>query len=155
MKPSAYNIRVYGLFLNPRHEILVTDELRGGYRMTKFPGGGNEFGEGLADGLMREFQEELRTEIEVKDLFYTNDFLQISAFNPKEQLISFYYWVEIPDWKEIAVVEQRYDFPLETKDAQTFRWVAAEAMHPDDLTFPVDKVVCDRIQAWFSKLKTN
>ena len=152
MKPSAYNIRVYGLFLNPKQEVLVTDERRGGYRMTKFPGGGHEFGEGLIDGLMREFDEELGMPIEVKDLFYVNDFLQISAFNPKEQLLSLYYWVEIPRWESIVVAQTTFQFPTNNNDAQTFRWVSINDLQPTAMTFPVDKVVCNRLQEWFSEL---
>ena len=54
--PERYNVRVYGLMIESGR-ILLTDEVRGGYRMTKFPGGGHEFGEGLAEGLQREWME--------------------------------------------------------------------------------------------------
>ena len=53
---KSFNIRVYGILLNDRNEVLVSDECRNGYSFTKFPGGGLEFGEGLVDGLKREFE---------------------------------------------------------------------------------------------------
>ena len=50
---KKYNVRVYGLIILDG-KILITDEFRGGMRMTKFPGGGNEWGEGLLETLYRE-----------------------------------------------------------------------------------------------------
>ena len=50
-----FNVRVYGLLINDKNEILISDEQEYGTRFTKFPGGGLEFGEGLIDGLKREF----------------------------------------------------------------------------------------------------
>ena len=146
MQPNRYNVRVYGLFVNPKNEILVTDERRGGYKMTKFPGGGHEFGEGLAASLEREFVEELGMTISVKDLFYVNDFLQISQFNPQDQLISFYYWVELPEWEKVATVANRFDFPRNLTDAQTFRWLKLDGLSPADFTFPIDRIVCGRLR---------
>ena len=46
MAEKKFNIRVYGLLINDRNEILVSDEFRMGVFMTKFPGGGLKFGEG-------------------------------------------------------------------------------------------------------------
>ena len=41
-----FNIRVYGILINDKKQVLVSDEfIRGGY-YTKFPGGGLELGEG-------------------------------------------------------------------------------------------------------------
>ncbi|HEY0897744.1 MAG TPA: NUDIX hydrolase, partial [Sphingobacteriaceae bacterium] len=48
-----FNVRVYGLLINHRQEILISDEEEYGVRFTKFPGGGLEYGEGLLDGLKR------------------------------------------------------------------------------------------------------
>jgi len=46
-----FNVRVYGLLINDRQEILISDEQEYGIQFTKFPGGGLEYGEGLTDGL--------------------------------------------------------------------------------------------------------
>ena len=58
-----FNIRVYGILINEKNQVLVADEyIRGGY-YTKFPGGGLEFGEGTRDCLKREFKEEMNLKV--------------------------------------------------------------------------------------------
>jgi 8-oxo-dGTP pyrophosphatase MutT (NUDIX family) len=54
-----FNIRVYGILVNEEKKVLVSDELIRGSYITKFPGGGLEFGEGTRDCLQREFMEEM------------------------------------------------------------------------------------------------
>lgn len=144
MRPNRYNVRVYGLLFNGQNEVLLTDELRNGFSMTKFPGGGLEFGEGLAAGLQREFQEELALDIQVDNLFYINDFLQISRFNPTDQLLSVYYKVTaLSPVGPLHTVP--LDFPAGVRDAQLFRWHAVSALNPGDFTFPIDRVVADKL----------
>ena len=48
---KRFNIRVYGILINDRNELLVSDELIKGLQFTKFPGGGLEWGEGTMDCL--------------------------------------------------------------------------------------------------------
>jgi len=134
----SFNLRVYGLLINDKQEILVSDECRHGFSMTKFPGGGLEFGEGLIDGLKREYIEELGVEIEVKELFYVNDFLQISAFNKNQQLISFYYKVEISDYSLFEI--QKTGHPSDY-DGGIQRWIPLSDISEEDVTFPIDKIV--------------
>ena len=50
-----FNIRVYGIYVNPKKEVLVTDESYDEHEFTKFPGGGLEWGEGSIECLKREF----------------------------------------------------------------------------------------------------
>ena len=100
MTPSRFNIRVYGILIQ-EGKVLITDEVRSGVKMTKFPGGGLEFGEGIAECLIREFKEELNIRISIKTLFYVNDFYQVSSFNKNEQLVSIYYLVSLD---EVGVV---------------------------------------------------
>src|ERR1700761_2895768 len=88
-----FNVRVYGILMNDQDQVLISDEQEYGMRFTKFPGGGLEFGEGLIDGLKREFVEECDVEIEVIKHFYTTDFFVKSAFNDS-QVISVYYIVK-------------------------------------------------------------
>ena len=95
MSAKVFNIRVYGILI-AEERILVTDEYRMGQYMTKLPGGGLQFGEGAIDAVKREFQEELCIHIAVLQHFYTTDFFQPSAFNPKHQIISIYYLVSTP-----------------------------------------------------------
>ena len=49
MQISRFNIRVYGLLINNLNQVLVSDENIKGHYITKFPGGGLEFGEGIID----------------------------------------------------------------------------------------------------------
>lgn len=147
MVPERYNIRVYGICLDRDARILVTDERRGGYLMTKFPGGGHELGEGLSDALIREFREETDTEIDILGLFYINEFLQISAFNPKDQLLSIYYLVALRSPLNKPVVDLVHDFDEHSDDAQTFRWVPMRDLDSSQFTFPIDKIVVEKILA--------
>jgi len=79
-----FTIRVYGILLNNKKQVLVSDEhIRGSY-YTKFPGGGLELGEGTRDCLAREFMEEMNLKVEVGNHIYTTDFYQMSAFRPSE-----------------------------------------------------------------------
>jgi hypothetical protein len=43
---ALFNVRVYGLLLDPQNRLLVSDEYIKGEFFTKLPGGGLEFGEG-------------------------------------------------------------------------------------------------------------
>ena len=84
-----FTIRVYGLLIH-KGNVLVSDELIKGQRITKFPGGGLEFGEGLKDCLIREIQEEMGLDALDLDHFYTTDFFQQSAFHSRHEGISVY-----------------------------------------------------------------
>ncbi|MCB9233261.1 MAG: NUDIX domain-containing protein [Bacteroidia bacterium] len=139
--PSRFNIRVYGLHVDSQNRVLLSDEYRFGHHMTKFPGGGLEKGEGLEQALKREFQEELSVEVCDHKLFYINDFLQISAFDPKDQIISVYYLLQLASPLYKPVSELPFDFPELVEGAQSFRWQSLDQLHPDQLTFPIDKVV--------------
>lgn len=145
MRPP-FNVRVYGLLADASGRILVTDELRAGMKMTKFPGGGVEKGEGLGDALRREFREELSLEIENYKLFYINDFHQPSAFAPEDHLLSVYYTVSSSGWAQIETVDTAFDFRQLVEGAQCFRWVNQAEMDPAQFTFPVDKVVAELLR---------
>ena len=136
--PAHFNVRIYGLLLNDRGEVLLSDERRFGHSFTKFPGGGLEWGEGLADGLKREFEEEIGISVEVDELFYVNDFFQASAFHPDHQLLCFYYFVHYADWKDIET--DRHTLPV-MEEGEKHRWVAVSSLNPGMMTFPIDKIV--------------
>lgn len=143
---NRINVRVYGLLLNDQKEILLTDEIRGGRQMTKFPGGGLDFGEGLADALKREFREEMELEVEVKKLFYVNEFLQISAFNPSDQVLSVYYYVDPASPLNFPLANRRFDFPEQRENAQIFRFVSVPELEIRELTFPIDRRVAEMLK---------
>jgi mutator protein MutT len=140
---KSFNVRVYGLLKNDREEVLITDEFRFNHAFTKFPGGGLEFGEGLADGLKREFLEELSLEIEVGELFFVNDFYQESAFNPNHQLLIFYFWVNCKNWQEISVNREKQ---ILNQDGEMPRWIALKNISAEEMTFPVDKMVAEKLK---------
>ena len=45
--------RTYGILINEKQEVLISDEFRFGRYFRKFPGGGVEKGEGILDALKR------------------------------------------------------------------------------------------------------
>ena len=135
-----FNVRVYGLLINAGNKILISDEQEYGMRFTKFPGGGLEFGEGLTDGLMREFKEECNAEIEVGAHFYTTDFYVKSAFN-NSQVISVYYLIKNTGQLNLKIKTRAFDFDGEGEVLQAFRWVKLADLNPDDFLFPTDKHV--------------
>jgi len=139
---ALFNVRVYGLLINDRDEILISDEQEYGMRFTKFPGGGLELGEGLIDGLKREFLEECNAEIEVLNHFYTTDFFVKSAFN-NSQIISVYYMVKNLSDLNLTIKTKVFDFDGEGDVLQAFRWLKLSELSADDFTFPIDKHVAE------------
>jgi len=137
---SYFNVRVYGLLINDQDEVLVSDEQEYGMQFTKFPGGGLEYGEGLPDGLKREFMEECNAEIEVLEHFYTTDFFVKSAFNDS-QIISVYYKVINLNVLNLPFKTKVFDFDGEGDVLQSFRWIKLNKLSADDFTFPIDKHV--------------
>ena len=139
-----FNIRVYGILINSKNEVLLSDEKRFGQQFTKFPGGGLEFGEGTKDCLKREFEEELNLEVEVDELIYLTDYFQVSAFNKNEQLISIYYRVRTKRWEDISCKERAYE--SEGNEHEVQRWKSISELSKNDLTFPVDKIVVQKLK---------
>lgn len=135
-----FNVRVYGLLINEHNEVLVSDEQEYGMRFTKFPGGGLEYGEGMTDGLKREFVEECNAEVEVLSHFYTTDFFVKSAFNDS-QIISVYYLVKNITPLTLNFKTKVFDFDGEGEVLQAFRWINLNELTENDFTFPIDKYV--------------
>jgi len=140
-----FNVRVYGLLINEQQEVLLTDEQVQGYRFTKFPGGGVEFGEGLSEALKREFIEECNTEVEVIGHFYTTDFFVKSAFNDS-QIISIYYMVKPVGDLNFVVKTNLFEFEAEGDNLQSFRWKKLDELKPEDVTFPIDRHVVELLK---------
>lgn len=128
-------VRVYGLCCNTRGDLLITRERYGEHRMTKFPGGGLEYGEGTKDCLIREFREELGLEIRVKEHFYTTDFFQPSAYHEKTQVLSIYYITEPVNPSDNLTPKDPHVLSAE--------FVPAEELQESLLTLPIDRLVLD------------
>ena len=143
-----FNIRVYGILINENQQVLVSDEyIRGSY-ITKFPGGGLEFGEGTRDCLQREFMEEMKLKVLVGDHLYTTDHFQRSAFNPEHQIISIYYFVKALEPIAVPLRNKLFDFDEQqmevytaTGETETFRFVNWEEFTEETVTLPIDKII--------------
>lgn len=143
---KRFNIRVYGIWINDRQEILVSDERIGDFKFTKFPGGGLEFGEGIKDCLIREWKEELNIDIEVGNHIYTTDFFQLSAFDQTSQIISIYYNVRPMDAKPLIDLRERvFDFHGNGHEEITFRQLPLQQFSAMDVSLPIDKIVATLI----------
>ncbi len=142
-------IRVYGLIINDKKEVLLTDEFQLGMKMTKFPGGGLEFGEGPVDCIKREAYEEFGQEVKVIDHFYTTDFFQKALFYKNHQLISIYYLLEFKDRIRFKISDKSFDFPELKEGNQSFRWKAIKDLIEDDVSFPIVKVVVKLLKEKF------
>lgn len=136
---KRFNVRVYGIHINERNEILVSDETYLNKSFTKFPGGGLEWGESTIDCLKREFEEEFQLKIQVKELFYTTDFFQVSAFHKNDQVISIYYFFTIELRELDAVIASN-------NTTEQLRWIAINDLTTNDLTFPIDKHVIELLK---------
>jgi ADP-ribose pyrophosphatase YjhB (NUDIX family) len=148
-----FNLRVYGILLNEKQQVLVSDELIRGNYITKFPGGGLEFGEGTRDCLKREFLEEMNLRVEIGEHIYTTDFYQVSAFNPEHQIISIYYYANALEPITVSLRNKPFDFDAaqmkvyeEKRETETFRFISREDFSPESVTLPIDKIVAGLIK---------
>lgn len=143
-----FNIRVYGVLINEKKQVLVSDEFIRGNYYTKFPGGGLEFGEGTRDCLKREFKEEMDINVQIDDHIYTTDYFQMSAFNPEHQIISIYYFAKALEsikaplrYKEFDFDEDQMKIYNEKNEIETFRFIDWNNFSAESVTLPIDKIV--------------
>jgi 8-oxo-dGTP diphosphatase len=148
-----FSIRVYGILINEKRQVLVSDEFIRGSYYTKFPGGGLEFGEGTKDCLKREFKEEMDLDVEVGNHLYTTDFFQMSAFNSQYQILSIYYFAKALEEIKAPLRDKPFDFDdremkiyEEKKETETFRFIDWKEFSSSSVTLPIDKVVADLIK---------
>jgi ADP-ribose pyrophosphatase YjhB (NUDIX family) len=142
-----FNIRVYGLIVNEMKQVLLSDEYVLNQRMTKFPGGGLQFGEGPADCIKREALEEFGQKIEILEHYYTTHFFQKAYFFPGHQLISIYYRIHFPEPLRFKISDTPFDFPEMINGSQSFRWADIAMLQEEELSFPVDRYVLGLLKA--------
>ena len=140
-KITSFNIRVYGLLINESNEVLLCDEYMMDRYMTKFPGGGLEFGEGPEDCILREARDEFGQEVIITGHFYTTGFFQQAEFFEDQQLISIYYTVQLESPPAFTLSEIPFDFPSPVNNSRSFRWASIYHTPEAELTFPVDRHV--------------
>jgi len=148
---KRFSIRAYHLIINENNEILLSDEVHKGVEMTKFPGGGLEFGEGILDCLKREAIEEFKQEIEVLEHFYTTDFFQRAVFFDDVQVVNVYYFARFLESIQFKTSPLKFDFPGAFEDFQSFRLVKIEDLTEDDFLFPIEKKVIGLLKNKFAK----
>ena len=131
----------------------MSDEFIRGAYITKFPGGGLEFGEGTRECLAREFMEEMNLKVKVADHIYTTDFYQQSAFNTAHQIISIYYFAEALETITAPLRNKPFDFDAQqlkmyedTVETETFRFIDWEDFSEDTVSLPIDKYVAKMIK---------
>jgi len=143
-----FNVRIYGILIE-HGSVLISDEIHGGLEITKYPGGGLQFGEGIIECLKREFREELETSVDIIRHFYTVDFFQPSAFDASQQVISVYYLVKRATREPIP--EKRLKPHLdENHISHSFRWIGLNILSKEIFTFPIDKHVTGLLAEEFS-----
>jgi 8-oxo-dGTP diphosphatase len=137
-----FNIRVYALIFDKDGKVLLSDELQLNKRMSKFPGGGLEFGEGTLECLHREMMEEFGQDVEILRHYYTTDFYQKALFFEDQQLISIYYICRFMKRTNFKISVKPFDFEREENGSMSFRWVELASLNIErDLSFPIDQYV--------------
>lgn len=145
-------VRVYGLLIDSRQRVLVSDEYIRGNFFTKFPGGGLELGEGTRDCLKREFKEETNLDVTIGEHIYTTDFYQQSAFNASHQILSIYYFVHTQEPINLVTKSIVNEFePHQIADpkgtAEVFRWIDWKDFGEATVSLPIDKIVAEMVKA--------
>jgi len=148
---EKFNIRVYGILIDERKRVLVSDEYVRGNYFTKFPGGGLELGEGTRDCLKREFKEETGLDVTINNHIYTTDFFQQSAFKSSEQIISIYYTVSCNNLSNLKTSITPFDLSTEITNnpnaaGESFRWLEWDEFSKDSVHLPIDKIVADLLK---------
>lgn len=147
---TDFTIRVYGISMNSRDEILVSDEKYGETFFTKFPGGGLKPGESTRDCLRREMMEEFNCRIAVGEHLYTTDIVVESLFLPGHQVMAIYYLFSFIDPGSCPFTEQPFDFDHNLPRGQSLRWVPLAGLAHEGLRFPTDQKALDILIRKFS-----
>ncbi len=143
---KQFTIRVYAIIINKKNFVLLSDEFVLGRKITKFPGGGLEFGEGTIDCLEREAMEEFGQEIEIIRHLYTTDYFQPALHNTDIQVFSIYYLAKFKEKPQFKISTKAFDFEELKEGNQSFRWEKLENLQENDLSLPIDKKVVSLIK---------
>lgn len=141
MSHPQFIIRVYAIIINDKNELLLSDEYFHDMSMTKFPGGGLEFGEGTLECLQREAMEEFGQSLEIQHHYYTTDFFQKALMWDDAQLFSIYYKARFTNEIQFKISEIPFDFEKKINGSQSFRWKALDSLAETDMTFNIDRKV--------------
>ena len=142
---GKFNIRVYGLWIK-NQKVLISHENIDGFKMTKFPGGGLEFGEGVVDCLKREFREELGVELFKLSLLHVSNRFIKSSFKNNEQVVAVHYLVKSN--QEISNYNIVHPTGVGKLNSIQFVWSEINKELHDSLTFEMDKEALDSFNKW-------
>lgn len=155
---NMFTIRVYGIYSTGTREgsgpmILVADEIIKGRRITKFPGGGLEYGEGLKECLVREIKEELDAEAIDLEHFYTTDFFQQSTFHTDPmQVISVYYLFDVREPGKVKLMDSPFGY-ADPDQREGFRMVLLRTAQSDAMSLPIDRIVLGMLKEKFGETR--
>ena len=141
MKEQRFIIRVYGIYIDPLQGLFVSDEKIREKNITKFPGGGLEYGEGTINCLQREMIEETGSEFEITSHFYTTDYFVESAFDPEWQIISIYYIMKPLQVLQIEIPKISFNFKNDSEGSQSFRFIPFANVNAEQFTLSIDRHV--------------
>ena len=142
---GKFNIRVYGLWIK-NQKVLISHENIDGFKMTKFPGGGLEFGEGVVDCIKREFREELGVELVKLSLLHVSNRFIKSSFKNNEQVVAVHYLVQSN--QEISNYNIVHPTGVGKLNSIQFVWSDINKELHDSLTFEMDKEALDSFNKW-------
>jgi len=142
---GKFNIRVYGLWIK-NQKVLISHENIDGFKMTKFPGGGLEFGEGVVDCIKREFREELGVELVKLSLLHVSNRFIKSSFKNNEQVVAVHYLVKSN--QEISNYNIVHPTGVGKLNSIQFVWSDINKELHDSLTFEMDKEALDSFNKW-------
>jgi len=145
---GPFILRVYGLIFSNQNHILTTKEWYGLQWIIKFPGGGLKLGEGTKEALSREINEELNIALEPElwNHYYTTDFYQPSAFDPKKQVMSIYYrWPVLFEHEELENIIYKNQVPSDK--LERFYLKNLDYLNPQEFTLPIDRHVASMLVA--------
>ena len=147
-------VRVYGILINEKEEVLLSDEIIKGFKTTKFPGGGLELGEGVLECLVRELKEECAIDLVSASHFHTTENFITSKWDEECQVICMYYLCQSQQLHTIPTSNKKFDLIEKAGiDAESFRWVDIYALDEEtDVNLPADKTVIDLLIEKYPKV---
>ncbi|MEN9638920.1 MAG: hypothetical protein RLZZ262_788 [Bacteroidota bacterium] len=136
---NTWNLRVYLLIKNSSgNALLVARETIRNHTYTKLPGGGVEWGEGIADAAHREAKEELGCAITLHQQYYFTDYYLPSLFRSTDQVVALYYTASLIEGQHL---ENQLRFPAVDGSEQYFEWVKISELEPTEFTLASDRIV--------------